>query len=460
MEMISFEEAYKKGMEFIIWGAGQYLQSIQSWISNKLIISCIIDTDKSKQGRCYTSRELRCVGLESVINKKNIFILVCVRDRQKCNAIMSLLNEYNIPNVHIITALDYFQTEIENEQIVRYKIRFDDVPEPDDKEILKFFLSISIPVDACNLSCSYCYISQTEGFQRQAYLYHSPKFIRLALSRKRLGGTSLINLCGNGETLIDKSIIPIIREFLVEGHYVSIITNATLTDRIKELLDECEGMNDRIFFKCSFHYKQMIEKGFMNSYLASIELIKKSAASYTIEMVPSDDLIEYIDDIKSFSINYFGALPHLTIPRNESLSDIPLLSSLSEHEFYNTWKDFKSAMFDFKMSNKRKITEFCLAGRNALLFSLDTGVASPCPYNYGDTNLYDDISSNISTLPIGHNCQAPWCVNGHAYLALGLVRGIDVSYLDMRDRVTSEGEHWVKPTFRKLFSQKIYEAIG
>lgn len=53
-------------------------------------------------------------------------------------------------------------------------------------------------------------------------------------------------------------------------------------------------------------------------------------ASFTIEVTPSDELIPYIDEMKEVSLREFGALPHITVARDESKPDYPLLTKLSK----------------------------------------------------------------------------------------------------------------------------------
>ena len=89
----------------------------------------------------------------------------------------------------------------------------------------------------CNLKCSYCYIIQ-EGrrTEKSAELKYSPEHIGKALSKKRLGGTCYISICGAGETLIPKEVPDIVKQILKQGHYVNITTNGTISDRIDEIV--------------------------------------------------------------------------------------------------------------------------------------------------------------------------------------------------------------------------------
>ena len=99
------------------------------------------------------------------------------------------------------------------------------------------FIECLLPVTACNLKCSYCYIIQ-EGRRKQETfkLSHSPEFIAKALSKKRLGGICYISICGAGETLIPEDSTKLIKAILEEGHYVNVTTNGTLEHRFDEII--------------------------------------------------------------------------------------------------------------------------------------------------------------------------------------------------------------------------------
>lgn len=94
----------------------------------------------------------------------------------------------------------------------------------------------------CTLKCEYCYLAQG-GYKNDgdifALNYPLDKVLK-ACSKKRLGGTCFIQIIGDGETLLPKDAVPLILGLLKEGHYVQVITNGTLTERIHDLVDEVE----------------------------------------------------------------------------------------------------------------------------------------------------------------------------------------------------------------------------
>ena len=94
-----------------------------------------------------------------------------------------------------------------------------------------------IPTNLCNLRCDYCLVTQTKEWERNDIEFSYPvEHIIKALSKERLGGTCYINLTAQGETLLYKDIVSLTRGLLEEGHAVEIITNATVSKRIDEIL--------------------------------------------------------------------------------------------------------------------------------------------------------------------------------------------------------------------------------
>lgn len=65
------------------------------------------------------------------------------------------------------------------------------------------FIDCYIETETCNLKCHYCYIALRNKFKNHIIeLQRSPKEIQSALSKERMGGICLINLCAGGETLL------------------------------------------------------------------------------------------------------------------------------------------------------------------------------------------------------------------------------------------------------------------
>lgn len=346
------------------------------------------------------------------------------------------------------------KTEIEN-----YDRAWKEIAEPGEPFKIKKYISCHIPYKCCNFRCSYCYVRQLTDFSNEMIHFASPEYIRRAFSRKRIGGTALVNFCAAGETLLHPEVVPIICAFVEEGHYVSVVTNGTIAASFQEFVDRKVDLK-KFFFKFSFHYAQMKQKNLLDTFWGNVNLIKKHGASFTIEVVASDDVIPYMDEIKDNCLRNAGALPQLTLPRDDRTKEINLLVNEENiEEYQNVWSEFDSELFKYKLEIlhvKRK--EYCHAGDWSLQVNLKTGEVSQCVGHPTIFNIYDDICKPIGTVPVGEKCRLPYCYNGHVYLTLGDIEGIQSpTYYDVRDRQTADGGHWFTPQMREIFSQRLYQ---
>ncbi len=460
--MYIYENALEENKNFVIWGCGRYLRGVVDKISPDINITHIIDSDKHKWGRItatYSGKELKCQSPDILPGLKNTVVMVAVQSTELYKSIKNDIRKiWDGEVIHINEAVKSYLPEYEKKQIALYDNAMGSVEEPGDMDKIICYADISVPVETCNLQCQYCYVGQNNDLYEREVVYHSPQFVRRAFSRKRIGGTAFINLCGMGETLLCKELPGIIRELLYEGHYIEIVTNTLISKSIKQILDF--NMNDRIIFKCSFHYAELKRRNLLEKYVENIQMIKDHGASLTIELVPHDELIPYIDEIKSFSMENFGALPHVSVSRDETKKNIPLFSKLSEEEFENTWGVFDSSMFDYKMKTLKKQTEYCIAGRGSFIMNLDNGEAVFCCKNDRFTNIYKNIDKPIEYQEIGYRCKSPWCINAHAYLTLGMIDKVnDYTYLEMRDRMCTDGSHWIQERMAGMMRQRICDNL-
>ena len=326
-------------------------------------------------------------------------------------------------------------------------------------EKLKRFIDCYIPTETCNFRCHYCYITQHRKFNNKLLkLTHTPETISKALSRERLGGTCMINLCAGGETLLSGEVVDLIRLLLEEGHYVMVVTNGSLTNRFLQISKYPSKLFKRLFFKFSFHYMELKRLNLLEKYVDNVNLMKKCGASYTIEITPTDELEEYIEEIKSFSIKKFGALPHITVGRKDS-KEIPILTNHTIEEYRKIWGQFDSELFEFKMSIfgiKRK--EFCYAGDWSAYLNIETGDLTQCYCGHKIDNIYDDITKPINFCPVGNNCSLPHCYNGHAFLSFGDIPELETSYYDeLRNRKANDGTMWLSKEMQAFMHSKLVD---
>jgi organic radical activating enzyme len=325
---------------------------------------------------------------------------------------------------------------------------------------IKRYINVNVPITYCNLRCPYCYIGQMEQFRGKPPVFnYAPEHIGRALSKERLGGTCLLNFCGEGETLIPREVAPIVRALLENGHYVHVVTNGTLTKRIEEMLNFPAALLDRLMFKLSLHYLEFKRLAMLDSWFDTVNSIRKTGASITIEITPHDELIPYIDEIKQTCAEKAGAWPHISIARNQRVKGLPVLSSLGFKDYVNTWKVFDSEFFNFKASAwgvRRR--EFCYGGSWFLNLDIGSGALSQCYWSIYSQNIFKDLSRPIHFWPIGHHCLMPHCYNSQV-LTLGVIPDLpSPTYAAARDRECSDGTRWLTDTMRVFMNSKLRES--
>jgi hypothetical protein len=236
----------------------------------------------------------------------------------------------------------------------------------------------------------------------------------------------------------------------------------TLTKRLDEILSAPKEQLERIFFKCSYHYLELQRLKMLDRFSENVKRVRDAGCSFVVEFTPNDESIPFLNEIKDYSLDQFGALPNVTVARDELRRDqagLPILTKLPNDQYLNIWRDFNSSLFDFKCAIwGKKINEFCYAGKWSYFLNFYTGITRRC--YVGDTlqNLYKNPSAPIIDSPVGTLCNQPHCYNGHAFLGFGFVPSMKTpTYAELRDRVCQDGTHWLTPRMRALFSQKLYD---
>jgi hypothetical protein len=326
---------------------------------------------------------------------------------------------------------------------------------------IKKLILVAVPTSICNFRCHYCYLAQRpvhyEGLQ--ADMKYTPEQVAYALRQERVGGPAFLNLCADGETLLTNDIDKYVHALLKEGHYIEFVTNLTVTPMLDRMLDCQQEMRKRLEFKCSFHYIELKKKGLLERFAENVKKVWAAGASANIEITPSDELIPYIDEVKEFSMKHFGALPHLTIARDDRTDEIGYLTKLSKEEYDKVWSQFGSGFWEFKQSLfgvKQK--DFCYAGEWGFFVNLATGVARPCYYG----NPLGDVFANPDE-PLPHKalgkCPIAHCYNGHALMSLGFIpHKYSTRYGDIRNRVRPDGSQWLQPELLSFFNGKLEES--
>ena len=329
-----------------------------------------------------------------------------------------------------------------------------------DNKMNKLILCF-IPTNQCNLKCQYCVVSQTNEWSRDDIQFKYPaEHIVSALSKNRLGGQCYINLTAQGETLLYKDIIKLTRGLLEQGHFVEIVTNGTISKRIDELLEFPDEMLKRLFLKISYLYEQLKTKHMETNYWNNVRKIKNSACSFTIELVPHDEIANQTELICEDCISNIGAVCHATVGRNDKKNSKELLTNMSKPDYVSVWSQLNSKMFELKMKLfgvKRK--EFCYAGKWSLLIDISSGEAAQCYGRMNTQNIFEDLSKPIRFRPVGYSCTQAFCFNGHAHIAWGIIPKIkSPTYYEVRNRQCVDGDNWVVNDCEELFKHKFIDA--
>lgn len=326
---------------------------------------------------------------------------------------------------------------------------------------VKKLIFINIPMSICNLRCHYCFLSQRKKCYQgiQPEMKYSPEQIATGLSQNRIGGPAFINLCASGETLLTHNIDLYIEALLKEGHYLEVVTNLTITPVLDKILALDKNLLKHLEFKCSFHYLELKQKGFLNIFADNVKKIWAAGASACVELTPNDELIPYIDEVKEFSMHEFGALPHITIARDDRDIGIGYLTSLPMTEYDNIWKQFNSDFWKYKKSIFGiKQIDFCYAGKWSLYVNLSTGIARQCYHGFPLGDIFKNPDKPLPETPIC-KCNLAHCYNGHALLTLGLIPdATTIGYGDIRNRVRKDNSEWLQPELIDFFNGKLKDS--
>lgn len=440
---------YKK--DIVLWGAGFIFEKYAHIFRSVLGVACVIDRNKTLVGKEVCGFKVK---LPQEINSYRI-VVIMIDSLEANNEIKEKCEKLGIDTYNYKDVLEIINPQYEESLIKEPLIDFN----PNEKTIMEKYVGLEVTVHGCNLNCSYCYLGKEKGSSISIpKLMHSPKYIRYRLRRKIIGGSALITICASGETLLADKLSEICMELLKEGHVIIIVTNGISKKKISEIISSAGEYANHIIFKVSMHYMELRKRGLLNIFAENLRIIDESKASYTIELMPSDDLIEYIPEIMSYSVKNFGAYPQLTVGRDEQ-DGRRLLSQLEFDEYYKVWSVFNSEMFELKMKYYMMHGTNCDAGKRSFLINLETGIISRCLFSEISGNFFDNNCS-LEFQRVGNNCKLDYCYNCHAYTTIGVLPDFPAPrLLEIRDRKRADGSHWLKEEAREFLSVKFYEKI-
>lgn len=436
-------------LKIVLWGAGKNCHTYLKLIEEFCQIEMIVDINPSL---CGTYIEQYVCKTPDMI-KSTEAVVIMVEDKNVNIEINDFCIERGIAVCSYRVLLGVINPLYE-ESLIKTELYDAD---PFEKAAMKKYIGIDVPAYGCNLNCSYCYIGEKCN-KEMAFpeLIHSPKYIRYRLRKENIGGSALIGICASGETLLADKFDDICMELLKEGHYLMIVTNGITTKVIQKIIENANEYAEHVIFKISFHYLELKKKGLLEHFANNVNIISESKASYTLELMPHDELVEFIPEIMSFSMKKFGAYPQLTVGRDEQNSR-KLLTKFSEEEYIRIWKVFQSEMFDLKMKFYMMHGTNCNAGKDSFFIDLNSGIMNRCLFSENISNFYDaDVSLDFDR--VGDSCPLDYCYNCHAYVTLGVMPDVLApTYSEIRDRVKKDGSHWIKEEMRRFLNNKFYD---
>ena len=321
---------------------------------------------------------------------------------------------------------------------------------------MRRFLECLIPLTACNLKCSYCYVIQ-KGWRKNEipkFLY-SPEHIGKALSQKRLGGVSLISMTASGETFLTKELPFVALEILKQGHFINITTNGTLTSQIEHFLKVTSGFHDHIHISFSCHYVELKKHGLVDIFYENINRVRNAGCSILYQINLVDEYVPYWDEIKRISKDKVGAYPQVALTRKEGKNTCSIFSdNMSENQYKEKGREMHSPLFDFTCKNfMQKRYEYCYAGYWSATLNLCTGEMTSC-YGHGvKQNIIENLTRPIKWRPIGNHCGCIYCANSSHFISQGIIPELlpQPSYGELRNR--EEAGWYTEPMKQFLYAQ-------
>ena len=325
---------------------------------------------------------------------------------------------------------------------------------------IKRFVECLLPVTACNLKCSYCYVIQRNNRRmQQAVLKYTPEQIDKAMSAARWGGKIYFSICGAGETTLQREIADITYSILKNGHYVNITTNGTVGKRLKEIIERANEYVPHLHFAFSLHYLELKRLGLLDTFFDNVNMVRVAGASIVIQINLCDEYIPYLEEIEKICIEKVGAKPQVAATRKEerSLQKIELLTEHTVEEYCKYGERFDSPLFQFTMKNFNvKREEFCYAGDWAGNLDLSTGRFRRCYSSYIFQDIFKNPEEPIRFLAIGNHCGSPFCMNSSHFMSLGVIPEIETpTYAELRNR---EMAGWYTDGMKEFLSGRLYDS--
>lgn len=327
-------------------------------------------------------------------------------------------------------------------------------------EKIRHFIDAGVTGCGCNLECSYCYLRQSnyEQKNRPSVLGYSLETIKKACSVERLGGKCLFAVVGDGETLLPEEVVDLILVLVGGGHFVTVLTNGTITKRLHELVERLEdiGKKDAVCIHFSLHYLELKKKGLLEVFFNNVKYISENNMSFHLKSILGEEFDEDLaEELKEISLKEVGAFPQIGIARKDNPDgSFSICTNLSNEDYFKIGDSFQSQLFELdkrEFNNKRR--GFCYAGEWVFDLNFTTGLCWQCLSNDFNTfNFFENINEKPPLEAVGTYCNREYCscVNLQAW---GIMPDHEeYTNLDIYNRPEAG---WIKEPFLSIMNQKL-----
>lgn len=300
-------------------------------------------------------------------------------------------------------------------------------------------ITVYVNGSCCNLQCSYCYYRNSNPSENPVFAkldYSLDTMIR-AFAPERLGGLAEITVIGSAETLLTEQVIPFVHGLLGYGHVVTVVTNATLTERINKLIDCSEECRKNLIIKCSFHYRELQKKQLLGVYFSNINKVVDAGVSTYPFVVICPDYVSELDVIGKLFEENLGIKAHcspcLDIKNSFDLRFGVSFNPSPEDELLTTLdKYFDTRIFKECVKYKEIDVQntFCYAGCWSIGIDFVTGAQTKCHGYPSDTHsFYCDVDIPYKWgEPIAMSCAIESCALQYNFFSEGMLPDYPCDY--------------------------------
>lgn len=322
------------------------------------------------------------------------------------------------------------------------------------------YINVDLSGCGCNLKCSYCYLRQRDYcFDVDHELKYSIDTIKKACSIERIGGVALFAIVGDGETLMPDYIIDLIFAIIDEGHYVTVLTNGTISKKIQDIVNrlEVENKKDKFCFQFSLHYFELVKANLLDKFFDNIHYTQEHGISFVVKTVLGEEFnAENAKEFIELTKEKIGGVPQVSIARNDSSMEKNICTNLTDEEYFAMGDLFESELFELDKSELQvRREEFCYAGLWVFFVNFTTGICTECLGNRDNSfNFFENLDKPLTLYPVGRRCKMKYCQCCN-FQAWGLIPERTVpTNKDIYDR---EGTKWLTDSFIEVFSTKLFE---